>query len=77
MLEKLMEIIAGQLNLDVADINAKSDFKKDLGADSLDLFELIMAFEDEFGIEIPAEDLEKIETVQDVCDYLAEKGVKA
>ena len=75
MLEKLKEIIAGQLNVDAESITAESNFKEDLNADSLDLFELIMALEDEYSVEIPAEDLEKIATVQDVMDYLASKGV--
>lgn len=77
MLEKLKEIIAGQLNVDATEIKAESNFKEDLNADSLDLFELIMALEDEYGVEIPAEDLEKMATVQDVCDYLTAKGVEA
>ncbi len=76
MLEKMKEIIAGQLNVEQADINLESRFKEDLNADSLDLFELVMALEDEYGVEIPAEDLEKLLTVKDVCDYLAAKGVK-
>lgn len=77
MLEKLKEIIAGQLNMDAAQIQPSSNFKEDLNADSLDLFELIMGLEDEYGVEIPAEDLEKLVTVQDVCDYLTAKGVEA
>ncbi len=75
MLEKLREMIAGQLNIEAEKIQLESRFKEDLNADSLDLFELIMALEDEYGVEIPAEDLEKIATVQDVCNYLADKGV--
>ena len=74
MLEKMKEIIAGQLNVEASDINAESRFKEDLGADSLDLFELVMALEDEYSVEIPAEDLEKLLTVQDVMTYLTEKG---
>ena len=62
MLEKMKEIIAGQL---------------DLNADSLDLFELVMALEDEYSVEIPSEELEKLLTVQDVCDYLKNHGVEA
>lgn len=77
MLEKLKEIIAGQLNIDAADIKPESNFKEDLNADSLDLFELIMSLEDEYGVEIPAEDLEKMATVQDVYNYLTAKGVEA
>lgn len=77
MLEKLQGIIAGQLNIEADTIKLESRFKEDLNADSLDLFELIMSLEDEYGVEIPAEDLEKIATVQDVCDYLGAKGVTA
>jgi len=76
MFEKLKKIIAEQLNIDEARIMPESNFKEDLDADSLDLFELIMALEDEYSVEIPAEDLEKMATVQDVADYLAEKGIE-
>jgi acyl carrier protein len=76
MFEKMKEIIAGQLNVDVEEIKLESNFKEDLHADSLDLFELIMALEDEYSVEIPSEDLEKLVTVQDVCDYLKAKGVQ-
>lgn len=76
MFEKLQEIIAGQLNVDAASVQPESNFKEDLNADSLDLFELIMSLEDEYGVEIPAEDLEKMATVQDVMDYLAAKGIE-
>ncbi len=71
MLEKLKEIIAEQLG-----IKAESNFKDDLGADSLDLFELVMSLEEEYGVEIPSEDLEKIATVNDVMEYLKAKGVE-
>ncbi len=77
MLEKMKEIIADQLNLDGVEITEESNFKDDLGADSLDLFELVMSLEEEFGVEIPSEDLEKIVTVGDVIEYLKEKGVEA
>ena len=77
MLEKLKEIIADQLNVDADSITAESRFKEDLEADSLDLFELVMALEEEYGVEIPSEDLEKILTVQDVIDYMKNKGVEA
>ena len=76
MLEKIKEIIAGQLNVEESEVKAESKFKEDLGADSLDLFELVMALEDEYSVEIPAEDLEKLLTVQDVMKYLSDKGVK-
>ena len=54
----------------------KTNFKEDLNADSLDLYELVMALEDEFGIEIPSEDLEQLEKVGDVLEYLKSKGVE-
>ena len=57
MLEKMKEIIAEQLSVDADSITEASSFKDDLGADSLDLFELVMALEDEYSVEIPAEDL--------------------
>ena len=77
MVEKMKPMIAEQLNVDESEIKAESNFKEDLGADSLDLFELVMALEEEFGVEIPSEDLEKIATVADVMDYLKSKGVEA
>ena len=77
MLEKMSEMIAEQLNCDAETITADTSFKDDLGADSLDLFEMVMALEEEFGIEIPSEDLEKIVTVNDIIGYLKEKGVEA
>ena len=76
MLEKVIEIIQEQLNLDGVEITEESSFKDDLGADSLDLFELVMAFEEEYGVEIPSDDLDQIATVQDVMDYLKNKGVE-
>ncbi|MBO5522756.1 MAG: acyl carrier protein [Roseburia sp.] len=77
MLEKMKPIIAEQLNVEESEIKAESNFKEDLGADSLDLFELVMALEEEFGVEIPSEDLESIATVNDVMEYLKGKGVEA
>ena len=59
------------------DIKLESNFKEDLEADSLDLFELVMALEEEYGVEIPSEDLEKIATVNDIIEYLKNKGVEA
>ena len=76
MLEKMKEIIAEQLSVDADSITESSSFKEDLGADSLDLFELVMALEDEYSVEIPAEDLEKLTTVGEVMAYLKEKGVE-
>lgn len=75
MLEKVSEIVKAQLNLEDVEITLESNFKEDLGADSLDLFELVMALEEEYGIEIPSEDLEKIATVGDVINYMKAKGV--
>lgn len=76
MLEKIKEMVADQLNVDVAEITAATSFKEDLGADSLDLFELVMALEEEYEIEIPSEELEKITTVGAVMDYLKAQGVE-
>ena len=77
MLEKMSEMIAEQLNCDAETITADTSFKDDLGADSLDLFELVMALEDEYKIEIPAEELTELNTVGDVIDYLRDKGIDA
>jgi len=77
MFERVKEIIEEQLNLDGVEITEASRFKEDLQADSLDLFELVMAFEDEYGVEIPSEDLEKITTVVSVIEYMKAKGVEA
>lgn len=76
MLEKMREIIAEQLNCDGETIGLDTSFKDDLGADSLDLFELVMALEEEYGLEIPAEELVDVETVGDVIEYLKSKGVE-
>lgn len=70
MLERISEIITEQLNLDGVEITEATSFKEDLGADSLDLFELVMSFEDEFGVEIESDELEKMSTVQDVMTYI-------
>ncbi len=71
--ERIKEIIADQLGVEVEKVTPEAKFIEDLGADSLDVVELIMAFEEEFGIEIPDEDAEKIQTVGDVINYLKEK----
>lgn len=76
MLEKLITIVAEQLHVEETEIKPESDFKTDLSADSLDLFELVMALEEEYEVEIPTEDLEKLTTVQAVIDYLKEKGIE-
>ncbi len=77
MFEKIQEIVAEQLNCEVAEVKVATNFKEDLGADSLDLFELVMALEEEYDVEIPSEDLSSINTVEDVMNYLKEKGVEA
>lgn len=76
MLEKVKEIITEQLNLEGVEITEDTSFKDDLGADSLDLFELVMAFEEEFGVEIPSEELEQLTTVGSVVEYMKSKGVE-
>ena len=70
---KVKEIIAEQLNQNVDSIANNSHFVNDLGADSLDVVEMVMAFEEAFDLEIPDEDAEKIQTVQEAINYLSEK----
>ena len=70
MLEQVKEIVADALGADIESITADTAFVEDLEADSLDLFEMAMSFEEEFGKEIPTEDLEKLHTVGDVVAYL-------
>ena len=69
---KVKQIIAEQLGVDEPEIKNDSSFIEDLGADSLDTVELVMAFEEEFGIEIPDEEAEKITSVQDAISYITE-----
>lgn len=69
---KVKKIISEQLGVDEGEVNNESHFIDDLGADSLDTVELVMALEEEFGIEIPDEDAEKIQTVGDVQKYIEE-----
>jgi acyl carrier protein len=68
--EKVKEIIVDQLGVDDKQVNAEASFIDDLGADSLDTVELVMALEEEFDVEIPDEDAEKIATVQNAIDYI-------
>lgn len=77
MLEKIADIIREQLNLDDMEITEDTSFKDDLQADSLDLFELVMAFEEEYGVDIPSEDLEKLATVGDVVEYIKAQDIDA
>jgi len=71
--EKVMEIISQKLNLSKDQIKPEASFVDDLGADSLDLVELVMAMEEAFGMEVPDEDAEKLRTVKDVIDYVKSK----
>jgi acyl carrier protein len=71
--QQVKEIIAKQLGVDIAEVKPESSFVDDLGADSLDTVELVMAFEEAFGIEIPDEDAEKITKVQDAVSYIQSK----
>lgn len=71
---KVKKIISEQLGVADADVKSGSSFVNDLGADSLDTVELVMALEEEFGIEIPDEDAEKIATVQNAIDYIKAKA---
>ena len=68
--DKVRDIVVDQLGVEADEVNIDSTFIDDLGADSLDIVELIMAFEEEFGLEIPDEAAEKIKTVQDVVTYI-------
>nr|WP_317282858.1 acyl carrier protein [uncultured Sellimonas sp.] len=70
MLEKVKEIVAENLGADINTLTEETSFKDDLGADSLDLFEMVMALEEEYGTEIPTEDLEKLTTIGEVVEYL-------
>ena len=76
MLEKMKEIIADQLSVSEDDVTLEASFKDDLDADSLDLFELVMALEEEYDVEIPSDDLAELNTVGDVINYLKDKGVE-
>jgi acyl carrier protein len=71
--EKVKEIIAKQLGVNAAEITPDSSFVEDLGADSLDTVELVMAFEEAFNVEIPDEDAEKIQKVKDAVEYIKNK----
>ena len=76
MFEKIKEIVAEQLSCNEDEITMDTNFKDDLGADSLDIVELVMALEEEYDVEIPSEDLTNINTVEDVINYLRDKGIE-
>ncbi len=73
VLERVKEIVVEQLGVDAEEVTNDASFVDDLGADSLDIVELVMAFEEEFELEIPDEDAEKIGTVGDAAKYIKEK----
>jgi acyl carrier protein len=73
---KVKEIIINELGVEPEKVTLEASFVEDLGADSLDTVELVMAFEEEFGIEIPDEDAEQLQTVGDAVKYLNDKGVE-
>lgn len=75
MFEKIRAIISEQLGADVDSIELGTSFKDDLDADSLDLFELVMAIEDVFNVEIPADEVGELNTVEDVIEYLKGLGI--
>ncbi|MBO7334667.1 MAG: acyl carrier protein [Lachnospiraceae bacterium] len=70
MLERIIDIIKEQLNIDDVEITEDTSFKDDLGVDSLDLLELVMAFEEEYNIELNPEELEGISTVGDIMEFI-------
>ena len=74
--EQVRDIIVETLGCDAEQVTMDASLADDLGADSLDLFEMVMALEDEYSVEIPAEDLQNLLTVGDVMKYLKDKGVE-
>ena len=76
MLEKIAALLNEKLDIDTADVTLEASFKDDIEIDSLDLFDLVMSIEEEFGLEIPSEELEKLTTVGAMVDYLKAHGVE-
>ena len=74
--EKVKDIIVEQLGVNPEQVTETASFIEDLGADSLDTVELVMAFEEDFGVEVPDEDAEKLQTVGNVVDYIEKKAAK-
>jgi acyl carrier protein len=77
ILTKVQEVVAKQLSIELAEVKPEANFQNDLGADSLDTVELVMALEEAFDIEIPDEEAEKIATVQDAVNYIEQKKADA
>lgn len=73
-LQKVQDVVSKQLSVDSSKVTADASFTGDLGADSLDLVELVMAFEEEFDVDIPDEDTEKLQTIGDAVEYLVKKS---
>lgn len=76
MFEKIQELICELLSVDESEVTLEASFKDDLGADSLDLFELVSALEEEYGLDIPTDDLAQISTVGEVIEYLKSQGIE-
>ncbi len=74
-LNKVKEVVAEQLGVNAAELTQETSLKEDLNADSLDLFQIIMSLEEEFGIEIPTEDTESISTIGDIENYISSKNL--
>lgn len=73
ILERVKNVVAKQLGLEVSEVNVTASFTDDLGIDSLEIFEIVMSLEEEFGIEIPNEDIEEIKNVIDISKYIEGK----
>ncbi|MCI5502717.1 MAG: acyl carrier protein [Anaerobutyricum sp.] len=73
MFEKIRDLIVEEVGVDADQVTMEASFKNDLNIDSLDLFEMVMALEEEFDVEIPSEDLEKMDTVGDIVAYIESK----